>query len=116
VLYGSFPIAHCRNPYAVVRYLAERIWPRLHEALRLKLPPPAESELGGSSGGGGAGGGSESAWSPLAMCEALAQRNNWRSRRGGRPDLYRTANWLLRGALAGRPGLALGFLPPCADA
>ena len=27
-------------------------------------------------------------------------------------DVYRAANFLLRGALAGRPGLVLAFLPP----
>ncbi|EFJ49806.1 hypothetical protein VOLCADRAFT_47891, partial [Volvox carteri f. nagariensis] len=25
VLFGSYPIARCRDPYAVVRYLAERV-------------------------------------------------------------------------------------------
>ncbi|KAI8470242.1 MAG: hypothetical protein J3K34DRAFT_458942 [Monoraphidium minutum] len=112
VLFGSFPIAHCRDPYSVLRYLAEHIWPRLQDALALKLPRP---EGGGSDGGPEphSGGGE---WTPLALCEALAGRHNWRSRRGGRPDVYRAANWLLRGALAGRPGLVLAFLPPAAGA
>jgi hypothetical protein len=46
VLYGSFPIAHCRDPYTVIRYLAERLWPRLHVRLGLK---PVEELL--SEGG-----------------------------------------------------------------
>jgi hypothetical protein len=139
VLFGSFPIAHCRNPYAVVRYLAERVWPRLQDALRLKpreqqgeggtegsagrgvesagtqrgaTAEQATRERGDGGGGGRVGAGAGGGWSPLALCEALAHRHNWRSRRGGRPDVYRAANWLLRGALAGRPGLVLAFLPP----
>lgn len=36
VLYGSYPIAHCRDPYAVIRYLAQHMWPRLHTVLGLK--------------------------------------------------------------------------------
>jgi hypothetical protein len=107
----------------VVRYLAERTLPRVQDALRLKLPVNEDGEDGGgpsgpagAGAGAGRGGGGEGeggdGWSPVALCEALAGRHNWRSRRGGRPDLYRAANWLLRGALAGRPGLVLGFLPP----
>lgn len=215
VLFGSFPIAHCRDPYSVVRYLAERIWPRLHTLLRLKpvaredeaparsgqvhgaaasrgwavasyggaaasrggaaasgggAPalragavhahtaggvveaggqgkggggPPGirEGQLvkgdlhsqgaggeagrarGGGIGGGwgvagelrGGDGGGGDGWSPLGLCEALAARHNWCSRRGGRPDVYRAANWLLRGALAGREGLVLAFLPPVGE-
>jgi hypothetical protein len=36
VLYGSYPIAHCRDPYAVVRYMAERLHPRLQHVLQLR--------------------------------------------------------------------------------
>ncbi|GBG00365.1 hypothetical protein Rsub_13124 [Raphidocelis subcapitata] len=115
VLFGSFPIAHCRDPYSVVRYMAERIWPRLQDSLRL-APRGAQSEAGrahpeAGRSGEGAGAGE---WTPLALCEALCERHNWRSRRGGRLDVYRAANWLLRGALAGRDGLVLAFLPPAA--
>lgn len=35
VLLGSSPIASCRQPYAVVRYLAEASWPRLQDRLNL---------------------------------------------------------------------------------
>lgn len=117
VLFGSFPIAHCRDPYAVVRYFAERAWPRVHDALR--LAPPAATDTGADARGtgreprGGAGGSVGGfQWSPLSLCEALAAKHNWRSRRGGRADVYRAANTLLRGALAGRPGMVLAFLPP----
>ena len=30
-------------------------------------------------------------------------------------DLYRAANWVLRMALAGRPGACLGFMPPVTE-
>ncbi|KXZ49319.1 hypothetical protein GPECTOR_22g913 [Gonium pectorale] len=106
VLFGSYPIARCRDPYAVVRYLAERIWPRLHVTLGLK--PVREA---GNAGTQAESWGDED-WTPLALCEALAARHNWRSRRGGRLDVYRAANWVLRSALAGRSGVDVAFLPP----
>jgi hypothetical protein len=38
VLFGSYPIASCRQPYAVVRYLAAASWPRLQHKLALAKP------------------------------------------------------------------------------
>jgi hypothetical protein len=38
VLFGSYPIASCRQPYAVVRYLASASWPRLQHKLALSMP------------------------------------------------------------------------------
>ena len=35
ILFGSFPIARCRDPYAVIKFLAERLWPPLHVTLGL---------------------------------------------------------------------------------
>lgn len=35
VLFGSSAIASCRQPYAVVRYLAQASWPRLQDQLKL---------------------------------------------------------------------------------
>ena len=55
-------------------------------------------------------------WSTAQLCEAFAARKNWRSRRGGRLDVYRAANWILRAALAGKGGVDLAFLPPPPDA
>lgn len=46
------------------------------------------------------------------LLEAIAARKRWQARAGGRLDLYRAANWVLRSALAGRPHFVLGFLPP----
>lgn len=55
-------------------------------------------------------------WTPLALCEAVAAKHSWRSRRGGRLDTYRAANWVLRAALAGRGGVSVAFLPPAEGA
>ncbi|GAX80266.1 hypothetical protein CEUSTIGMA_g7704.t1 [Chlamydomonas eustigma] len=220
VLYGSYPIARCRDPYSVVSYLCERLWPRLHKAWGLKKVPSEDMEdnrygtvTAGSSGrpyskaastlcahqdlvqyktsvthvegagtvaaprvkaaaettihedvhdgdygdtihedvhngdygdtihedvhngdgdtihedvhngdgdtihkdvhdGDSSGLEKEEAWSTAELLEAVAAHKNWRSRRGGRLDVYRAANWVLRNALAGRPDTCLAFLPP----
>jgi len=116
-LYGSFPIARCRNPYAVIRFLAERIDPPLHQLLSLRLANTSEYEddeerQSESAAADAAGRDPREAWSPLAICEALAYRNKWRNKRGGRLDIFRAANWLLRSALAGQNRIVLGFWPP----
>ncbi|GIL51295.1 hypothetical protein Vafri_7319 [Volvox africanus] len=135
VLFGSYPIARCRDPYAVVRYLAERVWPRLHRTLGLRpVTDEREEEREEERGYDGLRPGKDAAgcgrgqrlsdqqewrdadWTPLMLCEALAARHNWRSRRGGRLDVYRAANWILRSALAGRNAVNVGFLPPQHDA
>lgn len=51
-------------------------------------------------------------WTAMTLCESLAAKHSWRSRKGGRLDTYRAANWLLRSALAGRNGVDLALLPP----
>lgn len=93
VLFGSSPIASCRQPYAVVRYLAEASWPRLQDALGLP----------GAAGG-----------TPFSLCEALATKRHWVLPRSGRLDTYRAANWLMRAALGGTHGIRLAFMPPAA--
>lgn len=144
VLFGSSPIASCRQPYAVVRYLAEASWPRVQDTLRLhtqleqqlqQLQHADQHEQHGTAGAcasaksssdGGIGssdvtaallaGGTDSRWSPWLLCEALAAKRHWVLQRSGRLDTYRAANWLLRGALAGQHGLGLAFMPPRTDA
>lgn len=51
-------------------------------------------------------------WSPLGLCEALAHRNKWKNKRGGRLDIFRAANWILRAALRGQQGIGIAFWPP----
>ncbi|WIA34120.1 hypothetical protein OEZ86_012488 [Tetradesmus obliquus] len=134
VLFGSYPIASCRQPYAVVRYLASASWPRLQQRLALSKPGEPQQQqqqlevqvhedandseshtaVNNSSSGsssvvvqGGADG-----WSPWVLCEALAEKRHWVLPRSGRLDTYRAANWLLRAALGGQQGMGLAFLPP----
>lgn len=49
-------------------------------------------------------------WSPYTLCEAHAQLRGFRVK-GGKPDVNRAANTLLRDALGGKK-LALSFPPP----
>jgi hypothetical protein len=51
VLFGSYPIARCRDPYAVVTYLTERIYPRLHVALHLRKAAHGDGSSGGQQQG-----------------------------------------------------------------
>lgn len=119
VLFGSYPIASCRQPYAVVRYLAEASWPRIHTKLGLKKIPDNSDKAAAAFEGGLATAASSSSgetfsdsWSPFELCEALAEKRRWVLPRSGRLDTYRAANWLLRAALGGREGLGLAFMPP----
>eukprot|EP00798_Chlamydomonas_sp_ICE-L_P028310 gene28310-31421_t len=144
VLFGSFPIAHVRDPYSVVEYLAGRVWPRLQVSLNLKKvvdedeynQPKAQTTKESSDGTCGPASAEDEPWSVEVMapvvqqqqkkkkkkkmnpelCEAYAHKKNWRSRRGGRLDVFRAANWILRTALAGKYGMNLTFLPPLPDA
>lgn len=111
VIFGCYPIARVREPYSVVRYLMERHHPPLWEVLGLGAAP-RDPEEEGTTGRGKGGAAAGSVWSPLSLCEAMAEKHGWKSKRGGRLDVYRAANFILRAALAGRQGVVLGFLPP----
>lgn len=54
----------------------------------------------------------ERTWSVGEICEAIALRKKWFVTRGGRPDVYRAANWILRSALSGSGAINLVFWPP----
>uniref|UniRef100_A0A383VR41 Guanine nucleotide-binding protein-like 1 n=1 Tax=Tetradesmus obliquus TaxID=3088 RepID=A0A383VR41_TETOB len=137
VLFGSYPIASCRQPYAVVRYLASASWPRLQQRLALSKPGEPQqqqqqqqqlevavhedanasvSQAATNTTGSGSSSvivqGSADGWSPWMLCEALAEKRHWVLPRSGRLDTYRAANWLLRAALGGQQGMGLAFLPP----
>ena len=73
ILFGSYPIARCRDPYSVVRYLAEHIQPPLHVTLALRRVREGEDhqelqELEGEEEGPGAEADITS-WSPLGKGE-----------------------------------------------
>ncbi len=77
VLFGSFPIARCREPYSVIRYLAAHMWPRLHVVLSLRKVdeegrPLAEDGVDG-----------DGAWTPLG-----AWHTTRRARRPGAPGTW----------------------------
>lgn len=106
VLYGSYPISQCRDPYSVVRYMAERLWPRIHVSMKLEKYGLKAGMQQCAPGDG------EIPWTAQSVCEAVANRKKWYTTRGGREDTYRAANWILRNALAGTGVAKLAFWPP----
>lgn len=88
VLLGSYPIAQLREPYASVKYLAERI--DLPKFLNVKHPEGDDNE-----------------WSATDVCDAWAIKRNFHTAKAARPDTYRAANSILRMALDGKLTLAL---------
>ncbi|XP_055637448.1 guanine nucleotide-binding protein-like 1 [Toxorhynchites rutilus septentrionalis] len=89
VLMGSYPIAQLREPYASIRYLAERL--DLPTLLNMKHP---END---ASGG----------WSALDISDAWAIKRGFLTAKTARPDTYRAANSILRMALDGKISLSL---------
>eukprot|EP00931_Biecheleriopsis_adriatica_P011769 TRINITY_DN11284_c0_g1_i1.p1 TRINITY_DN11284_c0_g1~~TRINITY_DN11284_c0_g1_i1.p1 ORF type:complete len:516 (+),score=126.99 TRINITY_DN11284_c0_g1_i1:67-1614(+) len=98
VLFGSFRIAQVREPYHIVRFLAERCQPALPSLLKIAAFRDRDAEK-------------SEPWSPIGICEAYAMKRGFR-KKGGRSDPYRAANLLLRNALNGFEGLSLCFAPP----
>lgn len=107
VLSGLFPIAQTRDPYrsqtptfksfvviSAVQFLAERV----HLEQIYRLFPPGENREN-----------PEYPWSAWDICESLAQKLHFMTRKGTF-DTYRAANALLRDALAGV--VVLAFDPP----
>lgn len=87
VLLGSFPIAQLREPYASVRFIAERV--DLPKLLVLKHPEGDDE------------------WSALDICDAFALKRGFLTAKAARPDSYRAANSILRMALDGKITLSL---------
>jgi ribosome biogenesis GTPase A len=107
VIAGMFPISQLREPYAVVKYLADRI--PLVSMLDLaqeipKLTAENEEPFPGPNG-----------WTAWTICEAWAAKRGFRTAKAARLDVYRAANNILRLALDGRLVLATtppGYSPP----
>lgn len=93
ILSGIFPIAQVREPYSVVRYLAER----LPLTSLLKLSKSEGIETG-------------EAWTAFTICDSWAEQRGFLTAKAARPDAYRAANHLLRLAVEGR--LCLCMRPP----
>ncbi|KAG3113794.1 hypothetical protein PI124_g19660 [Phytophthora idaei] len=95
ILFGSFPIAQTREPFSAVRFIAENCVPHLHEVYKLK---PVEDD--------------DDEWCPYTLCESYAQLRGFRVK-GGKLDVHRAANTLLRDTLNGKK-VVLSFPPPIA--
>lgn len=91
VLLGSYPIAQLREPYATIKYLAERI--NLPKLLGTKHPE-----------------GDDETWSAIDICDAWAIKRGFLTARTARPDTYRAANSILRMALDGK--ITICLTPP----
>ncbi|KAG7386454.1 hypothetical protein PHYPSEUDO_000283 [Phytophthora pseudosyringae] len=96
ILFGSFPIAQTREPFSAVRFIAENCVPHLHEVYKLK---PVEED--------------DDEWCPYTLCESYAQLRGFRVK-GGKLDVHRAANVLLRDTLTGKK-VVLSFPPPTAE-
>jgi hypothetical protein len=95
VLAGLYPIAQLRDPYTVIRYLAERI--PIIDILQIKHPE-VETEEDKEK---------DLKWSPLYITEAWAMKRRYFTAKAARPDTYRAANEILRMALDGRLSFCL---------
>lgn len=92
VLMGSYPIAQLREPYASIKFLAERL--DLPSLLSLKHPTNDANEQ----------------WSAIDVCDAWAIKRGFLTAKTARPDTYRAANNILRMALDGK--ITLSLKPP----
>lgn len=107
VVAGMYPVAQLREPYAVIKYLADRI--PLVSILDLereceKLAIESEAPFPGQSG-----------WTAWTICEAWAFKRGFRTAKAARLDVFRAANNILRLAVEGRIVLAMtppGYIPP----
>lgn len=93
ILFGSFPIAQTREPFSAVRFIAENCVPHLHEVYKLK---PVEED--------------DDKWCPYTLCESYAHLRGFRVK-GGKFDVHRAANTILRDTLNGKK-VVLSFPPP----
>jgi hypothetical protein len=112
IIFGSYPIAQVRDPFTVVRFVAEHCWPRLHVSLKLKNIAFKHHDDMEAIMGQQLDKGDDMVWSPYTICHAFAIREGFHVKgRGGRPDVFRAANRILRDALNGR-GAYIAFYPP----
>ena len=97
ILSGIYPISQVRDPYSIVRYLAERV--DLVKLLKLKQDEyDLENDI---------------SWSAWTLSEAYARKRGYMTKKNARPDVYRAANELLRRVLKGDDvALILAFDPP----
>eukprot|EP00727_Mastigamoeba_balamuthi_P001317 m51a1_g11182 putative guanine nucleotide-binding 1 (564) ;mRNA; r:2486-4672 len=95
VVCGLYPLAHLRDPFATLRYVAERF--PLERVYGLGEKPADEDE-----------------WSPWAIAESLAEKRGYHTGKAGRADAHRAAREILADVVSGRVALFWG--PPTAGA
>jgi ribosome biogenesis GTPase A len=93
ILFGSFPIAQTREPYSAIRFIAENCLPSLEVLYKLKKIEEDDGD-----------------WSPYTLCESYAEQRGFHVK-GGKLDVYRAANLILRDTLNGKK-VVLSFPPP----
>lgn len=99
ILSGMYPIAQVREPYAAIKYLAERV--PLIDILKLHVEIPRLEEEHEEPGYI-----SSKGWTAWKICEAWAIKRGFRTAKAARLDVFRAANNILRLALDGRIVLA----------
>eukprot|EP00177_Eucheuma_denticulatum_P006295 GFKZ01011483.1.p1 GENE.GFKZ01011483.1~~GFKZ01011483.1.p1 ORF type:complete len:695 (+),score=98.00 GFKZ01011483.1:210-2294(+) len=107
ILAGMYPIAQVREPYAAIKYLAERV--PLVDILKLDKEIKGLEEDHEEPGYV-----SETGWTAWKICEAWALKRGFRTAKAARLDVFRAANNILRLALDGRIVLATvpeGYAP-----
>jgi ribosome biogenesis GTPase A len=114
---GVVPLAQVREPFTAVRFLGEHL-----EVERLYGLAPPRDELEDLADAGGAGGGGASrgaalseasvryVWSPLSLCEALAEKRGYHIAKTGRLDAHAAGREILYDAQDGV--LPLWWEPP----
>lgn len=99
ILAGMYPISQVREPYAAIKYLAERV--PLVDILNLEREISRLEKEHEESGYVSATG-----WTAWKICEAWAVKRGFRTAKAARLDVFRAANNILRLALDGRIVLA----------
>lgn len=102
VLAGMYPIAQLREPYAVIKYLADRV--PVVDILDLQIECRALTKENEEPFPGPQG------WTAWAICEAWAFKRGFRTAKAARLDVFRAANNILRLSLDGR--IVLATTPP----
>ena len=112
ILSGMYPISQVREPYTSIGYLASRLGLELIYRLGLAVEPKSTPPHGDTDNAvcdrrlRAAG----CVWSAWDICEAWAEERGYVTAKGGRPDVYRAANHILRLATDGR--ICLYVRPP----
>lgn len=93
IVAGMYPISQVREPYATVRYIAERIDLVVELGLRTEITRlqeyMEEPEYCDT-------------WTAWKICEAWAMKRGFRTAKAARLDVFRAANGILRMVLEGR--------------